>query len=83
MPVAQLAGEHELCLLAGGVQWSFETCWWVPLLFGVAGLILGLSVPLLDELAMRTGNKQQQLLGEQPQAAQPAHTSRWLASFWA
>jgi hypothetical protein len=31
---------------------------------------LGLSVPLLDELAMRTGNKQQQLLGEQPQAAQ-------------
>jgi hypothetical protein len=51
---------------AGAVQWSFETCWWVPLLFGVAGLILGLGVPLLDELVTQKGSKQQQqrLLGE-------------------
>jgi hypothetical protein len=33
----------------------------VPLLFGVAGLILGLSVPLLDELAA-----QQKRSGQQP-----------------
>uniref|UniRef100_A0A383W9M4 Uncharacterized protein n=1 Tax=Tetradesmus obliquus TaxID=3088 RepID=A0A383W9M4_TETOB len=55
---------------AGGVSWSFETCWWVPLLFGLAGLILGLAVPLLDEAAaaaaQQEGQKQQQqrLLGE-------------------
>jgi hypothetical protein len=63
---------HQQCMRAGGVAWSFETCWWVPLLFGVAGLILGLSVPLLDELARRTGSEQQQLLGELLQAAQLA-----------
>lgn len=27
---------------------DLETCWWVPLLFGLAGWIIGLGVPLLD-----------------------------------
>ncbi|WIA14256.1 hypothetical protein OEZ85_002792 [Tetradesmus obliquus] len=59
----------KLQLQLGGVSWSFETCWWVPLLFGLAGLILGLAMPLLDEAAaaaaQQGGQKQQQqrLLG--------------------
>ena len=28
-----------------------ETTWWTPLLFGVAGIIIGVGTPLLDELA--------------------------------
>jgi len=28
---------------------QLESCWWVPLLFGVAGIILGVSFPLLDD----------------------------------
>lgn len=35
--------------LPGGAVWVLETCWWVPLLFGVAGVILGVAHPLLDE----------------------------------
>eukprot|EP00887_Chlorella_sp_A99_P001118 scaffold14.g1118.t1 len=27
---------------------TLETCWWVPLLFGAAGVILGVAHPLLD-----------------------------------
>eukprot|EP00879_Flechtneria_rotunda_P019077 GHRR01020029.1.p1 GENE.GHRR01020029.1~~GHRR01020029.1.p1 ORF type:complete len:315 (+),score=64.10 GHRR01020029.1:533-1477(+) len=41
----------QLNLVSGNFHWSFETCWWVPLLFGVAGLILGVSVPVLDRIA--------------------------------
>jgi hypothetical protein len=29
---------------------NFQTCWWVPCLFGVAGCIIGLGVPLLDSV---------------------------------
>jgi hypothetical protein len=29
---------------------NFQTCWWVPCLFGIAGWIIGLGVPLLDSL---------------------------------
>ena len=28
----------------------FETCWWVPLMFGLAGIILGTSHPYLDRV---------------------------------
>lgn len=37
-------------------SWQLETCWWVPALFGLAGVILGLGYPLLDTLAS-TGTK--------------------------
>uniref|UniRef100_A0A7S0RHV2 Uncharacterized protein n=1 Tax=Chlamydomonas leiostraca TaxID=1034604 RepID=A0A7S0RHV2_9CHLO len=30
--------------------YTLETCWWVLVLFGVAGVILGVSVPLLDRV---------------------------------
>ncbi|KAL6752943.1 hypothetical protein V8C86DRAFT_530655 [Haematococcus lacustris] len=30
---------------------ELETCWWVPLLFGAAGIIIGIGVPALDRLA--------------------------------
>eukprot|EP00195_Chlamydomonas_chlamydogama_P009987 CAMPEP_0202906088 /NCGR_PEP_ID=MMETSP1392-20130828/37269_1 /ASSEMBLY_ACC=CAM_ASM_000868 /TAXON_ID=225041 /ORGANISM="Chlamydomonas chlamydogama, Strain SAG 11-48b" /LENGTH=214 /DNA_ID=CAMNT_0049594447 /DNA_START=174 /DNA_END=818 /DNA_ORIENTATION=- len=39
---------------------TLETCWWVPVLFGVAGLILGVSYPVLDELAAGHQTQQQQ-----------------------
>eukprot|EP00897_Mesotaenium_endlicherianum_P003980 jgi/Mesen1/360/ME000001S02672 len=38
--------EHPLVVRLGAFQ--LETCWWVPLLFGVAAVILGVSHPLLD-----------------------------------
>jgi hypothetical protein len=28
--------------------YSLETCWWVPALFGLAGVILGVGYPTLD-----------------------------------
>eukprot|EP00955_Chlamydomonas_euryale_P036730 350539-Chlamydomonas_euryale.AAC.2 len=31
------------------LTWPIETCWWVPLLFGAAGVIIGAGVPLLDD----------------------------------
>jgi len=31
-----------------GTIFGLETCWWVPILFGGAGVILGASHPLLD-----------------------------------
>ncbi|GMH38997.1 hypothetical protein BSKO_06895 [Bryopsis sp. KO-2023] len=40
------------------IGYSLETCWWVPVLFGVAGVILGVSHPLLDE--WRAGKPNQQ-----------------------
>jgi hypothetical protein len=43
-----------------------ETCWWVPLLFGVAGCILGVSVPLLDTLLSSTWTKPPQRTGMRP-----------------
>ena len=30
------------------LSFQLETCWWVPILFGLAGIILGVSHPLLD-----------------------------------
>lgn len=30
------------------VHWDFETTWWTPLLFALAGIILGVSHPILD-----------------------------------
>jgi hypothetical protein len=41
-----------LRLQAGPLSWGLETCWWTPLLFGVAGVIIGVGVPALDELAV-------------------------------
>mmetsp|Transcript_27617 Transcript_27617/g.52576 ORF Transcript_27617/g.52576 Transcript_27617/m.52576 type:complete len:519 (+) Transcript_27617:193-1749(+) len=41
---------------------ELETCWWVPLLFGVAGVILGVGFPVLDDLRR----------ARDPQAAEPA-----------
>lgn len=29
--------------------WDLETCWWVPLLFGLAGIIIGVGYPVLNE----------------------------------
>jgi Insulin-induced protein (INSIG) len=40
-----------LSLHAGPLEWSLETCRWVPLLFGLAGIILGVGVPLLDRVS--------------------------------
>ena len=37
---------------------NLETCWWVPLLFGLAGIILGVGVPLLDSLLAEEGSPQ-------------------------
>lgn len=34
----------------GPVHWGLETCWWVPILFGAAGIVIGVGVPVLDEL---------------------------------
>lgn len=31
------------------IGYTLETCWWVPALFGTAGVILGVSHPLLDD----------------------------------
>lgn len=31
-------------------QVIFESCWWVPLMFGLAGVILGTAHPLLDRI---------------------------------
>jgi len=36
-------------ILRFGDVYQLETCWWVPLLFGLAGIILGVSHPLLDD----------------------------------
>jgi hypothetical protein len=41
------------------------TCWWVPVLFGGAGVIIGLGVPLLDGLLDRAG------IRSPPPTAQP------------
>eukprot|EP00850_Spirogloea_muscicola_P001469 SM000005S17266 [mRNA] locus=s5:1156911:1158978:+ [translate_table: standard] len=38
-----------------GTGFQLETCWWVPLLFGVAAVTLGLSHPLLDRTRMLEG----------------------------
>lgn len=40
-----------LDMVPAGITWSLETCWWVPCLFGLAGIIIGLGYPLLDTLA--------------------------------
>ena len=34
-----------------------ETCWWVPALFGLAGLLIGVGYPLLDELLSSPSSK--------------------------
>ena len=39
--------------LSLGDVFALETCWWVPVLFGGAGIILGTSHPLLDRRAER------------------------------
>lgn len=39
---------HPTVLSLPSLHWSLETCWWVPLLFGVAGVILGVRYPVLD-----------------------------------
>eukprot|EP00899_Mesostigma_viride_P022298 jgi/Mesvir1/3252/Mv16391-RA.1 len=31
-----------------GPYFALETCWWVPVMFGIAGVILGVSHPFLD-----------------------------------
>lgn len=36
--------------------YTFETCWWVPALFGLAGVILGVCYPLLDGYLQESGN---------------------------
>jgi hypothetical protein len=64
---------HQPVVLTIG-SWSLETCWWVPGLFGVAGLILGIG-PILDErLAAlphaRTGHSTKTM--EQPSSSGPA-----------
>eukprot|EP00850_Spirogloea_muscicola_P009641 SM000054S18127 [mRNA] locus=s54:753473:755547:+ [translate_table: standard] len=46
---------HHLQELSIGTAFHLETCWWVPLLFGVAAVILGLSHPLLDRTRMLEG----------------------------
>jgi hypothetical protein len=51
----------------GGLQWGLESCWWVPLLFGGAGVIIGVGVPLLDELEAAGAAQQHQ---QQPQQQQ-------------
>eukprot|EP00850_Spirogloea_muscicola_P007975 SM000041S15534 [mRNA] locus=s41:652036:654112:- [translate_table: standard] len=42
-------------VLSIGTCFHLETCWWVPLLFGVAAVILGLSHPLLDRTRIFEG----------------------------
>ncbi|KAK3274050.1 hypothetical protein CYMTET_17747 [Cymbomonas tetramitiformis] len=37
---------------------TLETCWWVPVLFGVAGVLLGVSHPLLDDLRQAQSSEQ-------------------------
>lgn len=41
--------------LSVGSLYSLETCWWVPLLFGGAGVLLGSSHPWFDRRAERLG----------------------------
>jgi len=56
---------------------------WVPLLFGVAGLILGVSVPVLDELAapkVDQQQQQQQQVGQGPLVGQGSPGTRPLPS---
>lgn len=50
----------QLQVDVGFLPWSFETCWWVPLLFGVAGVIIGISVPLLDNIIAQQMQHQHQ-----------------------
>jgi hypothetical protein len=48
---AEQPGKILLPALTGAVGSAppmLETCWWVPVLFGVAGIILGVSHPYLD-----------------------------------
>ena len=44
-----IAGAPWLLHAPGSDQILLETCWWVPVAFGGAGLILGVAHPLLDE----------------------------------
>jgi hypothetical protein len=52
--------------LPGGFSWGLETCWWVPLLFGVAGVILGVGTPVLDELSAARRREQRLSSGGPP-----------------
>jgi hypothetical protein len=56
----------ELSITYEDLHWSFESCWWVPMLFGLAGCILGVGVPVLDSLKKphHTQDIQQQRTGQ-------------------
>eukprot|EP00878_Enallax_costatus_P023792 GHUV01025339.1.p1 GENE.GHUV01025339.1~~GHUV01025339.1.p1 ORF type:complete len:195 (+),score=32.74 GHUV01025339.1:150-734(+) len=58
----------QLQLALGPLHWSFETCWWVPLLFGVAGVIIGVSVPLMDSILHQRSQEQSMQLPAQQAA---------------
>ncbi|KAK9809857.1 hypothetical protein WJX72_000432 [[Myrmecia] bisecta] len=49
--------ERPVMLQIEPVNLHLETCWWVPLLFGCAGVILGIGHPLLDDLLAPTPDK--------------------------
>jgi hypothetical protein len=61
--------------LSWGGAWGLETCWWVPLLFGTAGVIIGVGTPLLDELAAAGQQRQQQPSGPGAAAAEANSSS--------
>ena len=56
----------------GAPLWALETCWWVPLLFGVAGVIIGVGVPVLDEVLAARGASGGTKAGRTAAAAAPA-----------
>jgi len=69
----------NLQLAAGGPAWGLQTCWWVPLLFGVAGVIIGVGVPVLDQLAAAASSQTPQ---QQQQQQQQQRQQRQLAPEW-
>lgn len=54
---------------------ELETCWWVPLLFGVAGVILGVGFPVLDDL--RRARDPQVTVGSHSPEKHPTVDGKW------
>lgn len=48
----------------------FETAWWVPLLFGGAGVVIGLGHTLGDTLRLRAGAKDEAVVNDAPPLAE-------------